>query len=621
MPYTFHGEPCRNYCFFASEHIPCDPYDGREKYVLSTCVTGGNGRIYLIDPDAGTREEFEFPDTAAWAVKYLPDYEKLLIGTAMSHGYVMALDLKTRTWSEPLRCDGETYVWSFARDKNGLVYGSDYPLCRMFIYDPAAHTLTLSDRVSANEKNLYCRHVFTHPDGNIVCSVGFDCCESYYYDVDKKTFTRFGIDGDWVDTPIQNNIIRSANKNGTYRFYDPDTLELVDKPVSIANPSLEGLTDPRVIANIKDVIDPPYGHLIPGRCGRHMRTLNDGSVFGIKGQTSFRIKDDAISFAPVPGTPPSTDIFGIAADENGRIWFATGLGQTMGWYEPSTGDYWNSDAMTPIGGEAYGIVPVGGKVYFSTYSGGDHVVYDPNAEWSQYDNQNPKTLESCGKNMIRPIGRSILGPDGHVWIGWSGLYGVYGGGLTRIHTDTHEVDIRHGIIPLQAHGCLTASDTYVYSTTNGTTSGLNARADEFYLLRHDMNMDVVWSEKFALGQFPQHVTVADGRLFLVLADENTRRDTLRIYDETTMELLDEQCICTFADWRDRGANGITYMTRYDDKTFLLFVGTEVRRICAATMEIIETQPLPRQVRLCTVAPDGSVWFGCGTKLYRLTFEK
>ena len=69
-------------------------------------------------------------------------------------------------------------------------------------------------------------------------------------------------------------------------------------------------------------------------------------------------------------------------------------------------------------------------------------------------------------------------------------------------------------------------------------------------------MDVVWSEKFSLGQFPQHVTVADGRLFLVLADENTHRDTLRIYDETTMELLDEQLICTFT----RQSNGFTFIS-------------------------------------------------------------
>ena len=621
MNAKYHGEPCKNYCFFATTHIPCDPFDGREKVVLSTCVTFGNGIIYIYDPAADTVEQFEFPDMAAWALLYLPEYGKLLVGTSNQHGYVLSFDLKTRTWAEPLNCDRETYVWSFARGKDGLVYGSDYPMCRVQIYDPRTHTLTRTEKVGNDPQNMYARHVFAHPDGNILVGIGCSSYESYYYDVEKGTFKRFGGDGEQITTPVLHNIIRTDGQDGFYRFYDPDTLEQVDLPVSIKNPSLDGLTDPRVIARVEPLINKPYGHLVPGGIGETPIVLNDGTIFGVKGQDLFFIKDEAVRFTKLPCIPPSTEIFGIASDENGRIWFSTGLGQTIGYYEPSDGSFWNSSAVTAIGGEVYGITPYAGKIYMAAYSGGDHIVYDPNKEWDQYANVNPVTLQTARPEMIRPIARSILGPDNNVWVGWSGSYGNYGGGLTRIHTDTGEVDIRRNIIPLHSHCRLAASDTYVYSATNGETSGMRPREDEFYLLRHDMNMDVVWSEKFALGQLPNWIAVVGGKLFLSVGDVNEKCEYLRIYDEASMTLLSEERIGAYESFRDAWLNGITGLLKYDDRHVLLFVGKEVRLVDAQTLETVETQELPADVHNFTVAPDKTLWFPVGKKLYSLRFAR
>ena len=103
----------------------------------------------------------------------------------------------------------------------------------------------------------------------------------------------------------------------------------------------------------------------------------------------------------------------------GVVWFGSGFGQTMGYYDPKTGESWNSPSVTRVNGEIYGVVPYNGQVYFTAYAGGDHVVYDPSKPWDQFNNVNPKTLQSVAPLKLgRPIAGSIMGPDGNIWTGW-----------------------------------------------------------------------------------------------------------------------------------------------------------------------------------------------------------
>ena len=98
------GQPCRNFGIHGNEHIPCDPYDGHEKYVLGTIGTQTqSGHIFFIDTQTLEGEDFPLPgDIGCYAITYLPKYEKLVVGTCGYFGYVHVLDLRTRTWAEPL---------------------------------------------------------------------------------------------------------------------------------------------------------------------------------------------------------------------------------------------------------------------------------------------------------------------------------------------------------------------------------------------------------------------------------------------------------------------------------------------------------------------------------------
>src|SRR5699024_7313556 len=104
-------------------------------------------------------------------------------------------------------------------------------------------------------------------------------------------------------------------------------------------------------------------------------------------------------------------------------------------------------------------------------------VYDPSRPWNAFDNINPNMFASVNPKLIRPQGRSIKGPDGGIWTGWSAAYGVYGGGLSRVEPKTLKMDYWYDPIPNQAVAGLTADHKFLYFTTNGSASGLPYNKD------------------------------------------------------------------------------------------------------------------------------------------------
>ena len=259
MKYESLGYPCRNFCFFEIDRIPCDPLDGREKIALSTCVHGGTARIIILDPEKDTGECYDVPqagEMAAWGLLYLPDYGKLLAGTCARGGYLCSLDLATRKWDPSVNIPGETYFWNLTRGGDGLVYGTSYPGCIMFRYDPATGILDSAGRVGDDPENLYTRPAMTLPNGNVIIGCGCHTYHMYCYDVKDHTFTPFGQDGELAVEIDQGLIVSAVQYGDIIRFYDAETLLQVDGDVSRSAPSLEGARDPRVIAKIRERIEP-----------------------------------------------------------------------------------------------------------------------------------------------------------------------------------------------------------------------------------------------------------------------------------------------------------------------------------------------------------------------------
>ena len=321
------------------------------------------------------------------------------------------------------------------------------------------------------------------------------------------------------------------SRNGKSYVYDGETLELLEGPLDQFSP--QTVKHPKSVNYFKNNLDMKYAHLLPYPQGCHFRTLKDGRVIGFFKQQVIIIQDNQITFHEVKATPPDMLIYALAVADDGVVWFSAGFGNTMGYYDPKTRESWNSRTITQANGEIYGIVPLDGRIYFSAYVGGDHVVYDPTKPWDQFNNVNPKSLRSVVSDKLqRPEAGSVLGPDGNIWTGWCSVYGVYGGGISRVIVQTGEVDAWFGIIPEQSIGHIAASDQYVYAASHWMNSGLPYRHDDaFWLLRLDTDGNVVWREQVQEKQMLGCLAVTGGRLYVTMRDRPDDTAKIIVYDE------------------------------------------------------------------------------------------
>jgi hypothetical protein len=310
--------------------------------------------------------------------------------------------------------------------------------------------------------------------------------------------------------------------------------------------------------------------------------------------------------------------------EDGIVWFGSGFGQTVGYYDPKNGTYWNSAAITRSAGQVYGVVPHNGTVFFTAYGGGDHILYDPAQPWNQYENVNPKTLQSVApQKMGRPVAGSILGPDGNYWTGWCGTYGIYGGGLSRVDAKTLEVTGWFGVVPEQSIRHLAAGKKYLYATSHWMNSGMPYRFDdEFSLLQLDTECNVLWKKQFKLGQFPESLAVVGNRLYMSMRDRLDGMAKILVFDTETMEQLTEKAMNPLGGpgKYEMEQKSIRHLLPYGEDKLVVFIDEEAHLVDAETLEILQTAKLPAITETCTISKDRTIYCSFDEKLYRLLFD-
>lgn len=580
--YSIEAEPCRNFCILGSTAF-VDPFDNREKLVLSNFSAGSVGNVVFIDTITGEGESIPLPgDSGAWALLQIGEH--LLVGTCPDYGYLHSLNLMTRRWAEPLRIESETYLWNFALGTDGMVYAGTYPGCLLLRYDPAAHTLTSLGRVSDNPANYYSRNVFAIPNRMLINV----CCNERFVSVWSMadgTFTKLGEDGEAVIEADETRICTEFE--GTRRFYSSSTLEMIDIEEETA-----------LVAQVEMTV-------LDGKRIAALR-LPGGGMAGVKGQDYFiqYAEGEEPVCRPIPTSAPPTRIHTLTSDSNGVVWGSSGFGQTIFRYNPQDGSYWNSAAVCDSGGEVYGMAFVGRELFMASYAGGDHVVYRPDETWNQYDNLNPKTLQPVAPSLIRPLAKSVIGPDGAVWTGWSAAYGVYGGGISRVDPVTKEVSSWQGLVPGQQVSGLAADGRYLYLTTNGAGNGLAYKADEgcCFMVWDPVSCAVVHLHRFEPGPIAGLVLYAYGLVWLRKGNEIAVFDPARMVFAASVPLNDA-CGC---------------MVAYNDSSVLAFGENALYRIDARSMQIARLGDIPSQVTTATVVPDGSIYFNQnGTRLFKL----
>ena len=608
MSYNSHGEPCRNFCILSSLKIT-DPVDEKEKIVLSSFVSGGTGILIFIDPRTGKGESIALPaDEGAWA-SYNLHNRFLIIGTCGIKGYIHCMDLKSREWVKSLRDEHETYIWNLVIGSDGMVYGGTYPGCALLRYNPEKHTLDNMGRMSPYLSNLYSRQVFGDVPGRIFINCGYDKPHASVYDLSTHKVNVFGKEGAFVKEANKDFICTITGDD--LDFYNPLTLEQICGTISINLPKAPNSDIKAPISEfINNFFRPVKDNRIPEKYGNAL-LLEHGNKAGVRGQEYFYLKkdDSRIKLLPIPVEAPPTQILTITSGEDGIIWGTSNFGQTIFSYNPTDGTYWNSLTVCDNGGEVYGIKVIGGKVFMAAYAGGDHIVYDPFEKWDQANNINPKALASAGPDLIRPHGKSVIGPDNGFWTGWTAKYGTCGGGLTRIDPTSYDMKLWYDPIPEQSIESLAASEKYLYFTTSGRGNGLNWKTSIFCIAVCDTEGKLVHKVEFPEGTVPGCVEIAGkhGAVCLYSYCKTLPVNELIIFDSTTMEFT-----C-----RIKLTSICTCLLKKRDEQLLVFCENELFEVNTSSGELKLVAELPGQVKTATITAKGEIFFAVNEKLYSL----
>lgn len=580
------AQPCRNFCILGRTRLR-DPKDGREKLVLANFAAHATGDIVLIDVETGEGESILLPgDSGAWALYNWND-EKLIVGTCPGFGYVHSLDLRTRTWAKPLRDENETYVWNFTKGSDGMLYGGTYPGCVLLRYDPERHVLENVGRMSDNLKNMYSRYVGSVP-GHIIISGGLEDSFVSAWNIETgelKTFARPAGFATLVEVNEQFICVKLGEQTD---YYDSTTFELLD-----ATP----------ISTSSTVVEISLGGGLTASAVR----LDDGRYGGVRGQDYFIAADssDCPQLKRIPTEAPATHIFGLETDSDGRIWGSSGFGQTIFSYDPRDGSYWNSSVVCNAGGEVYGLRHVNGRLFLTAYAGGDHMVYDPSQPWDQIGNVNPRTLQSVGPDWIRPLGRSIIGPDGAIWTGWAAKYGVYGGGLTRLDTNTLELTQYSNPLAEQQVSSVAADEQYIYFVTSRGGNGLPQQEEPCHFGVVTTDGALVYSETLPLEANPGKLCAAGGRIWLVQDND------LRVFSRSAMSFSETISL-------GQRAYGLCAVS---ERELIVFGESQLLVLDMESGSYEVRAALPGTVDKAVITPDRTLYFGVGTQLYSIKLEE
>jgi hypothetical protein len=599
VKYEYLCDPCRNFCILGAITIR-DPKDDREKVVLSSFFSGGTGGLVFIDPETQLGEWIELPgDEGAWALLSLDD-KKLLVGTCGLKGYLHCLDLTSRTWAEPLRNENETYIWNLVQGSDGMVYGGTWPGCVLLQYDPEKHVLKNMGKMSRHSGNMYSRTVWSVRN-YIFINCGMEKPHITIWSIDTGNVKPFGKKGAQI-IEIDSNYI-CTKTNGKLDFYDIKTFEHIENNLDIQKDEINQNRNNKTYQKI--LFDKGIGKILK---------LKDDRIFGIRGQEYFIVdtgSDDsftygngaALSLRKIPVDAPATGILTITSDNDECIWGSSNFGQTIFCYNTKSGEYFNTPAVCNNGGEVYGIRCINNKIFMTCYAGGDHVVYDPKKPWDQINNVNPKTLRSVAPELIRPGAKSIIGPDGALWTGWTAKYGVYGGGISRVDPDTYNVTEWKNLVPGQSIRSIASGGKNLYFTTSGTGNGLPEKVEPLFLGMMNTEGKLIWKKEYIKGQKLGLVETV-GKFGILNVDNE-----IEIFDCNNMEFINSikmkaPCSC---------------IIKYSEDKAALFCDKKLYFLKPAEGRLEYIADLPGDVGTAVIDPKGHLYFAYKSGLYRIIF--
>jgi len=486
-------EPCRN--FNARKGgLYRDPNTGRPLLVVNSCTPGFHGAAVLIDYEAGQSRVLPFPaGSGGWDMTETAPGK--LLFESLSPLHLIPVDLHTGEVDEKgvVPVPQSEYAWRLIAGPQGWVYFGSYPTYHVYRYYPPTRKVEDLGRVLGPEGNLYVRQIGVTNDGWLLCSVANEKLgivaielatkkQHWLIDAEKET-----------DAPALTTLdgVVYTSLGGRLKQFDAATVGLKDAVVPPAPAGLHWTSMLPSSTPQRKVLWGSDGTLYlleDGKAPQPMWNLalrggwvvgvdDKNRVLGIRGQDYFVASPMARSIEPKPMAPqaPPVVMHFLRADPQGGVTGGPTFGQTLFRFDAARDLLQNTPQVLDGSGEVYDGQWLHGKFYFIAYVRGDIAVWDPAQPWDQWSNINPHRLDTYhDKGLIRPIGGLVVGPGGRLYGGWSGKYGVAGGGLTEydIATGKSRVWSNEIFAPAMSIGKIAADEKYVYGVTSNYFSGI-----------------------------------------------------------------------------------------------------------------------------------------------------
>lgn len=517
-------------------------------------------------------------------------------------------------------------IWGLDLDPDGVLYGATYPDARVFKLIPGEDRIidmgSVSPQEYARSMAASDRYLFIGL-GPVTDLIAYDKQTGESISIlperykGKTGFVRF--------TEIRGNRLFASAGDDTnvILIYDIETLEVVHDLTSIATPispadedgvvyyrqytapyrydlatdtfRQRGLIQPEASALGFSEIDES---LIPE--ARRSRFQGPNLVGLQRGQFwALNLDSYQLLQVPVEIYPTPIRINSMAATGD-KVY---GGGITPGALfirDTKTGE----TTFVPPANQTDSVVMYGDKLYFGTYTGANIKVYDMVSEQIT-------TLGTAGNDQDRPV--AMIEHQGKIYVGTVPAYGLLGGALAVVDTQTHTIRSTRNVVPDHSIVALTATDGIVYGGTS-TLGGLGhdrAPGDAALFAWDTATGSALWTEK------PLENEVAIGALVVgpdgLLWGAGTH--SVFAYDTAARKVVWQQQLRAASapayTWREAfAATYGQYVLLTLNREYMVIADTD-----ANTVTVV-----PGNYDRIVVDEDGNLYFTRGSELYMVPHE-
>ncbi|MEE3371042.1 MAG: hypothetical protein VX346_17035 [Planctomycetota bacterium] len=620
-----HGPVCRNFRFYwPTAQLTFDRRLNRELLL----VVDNAGRLLAVDFATGTTTAYPLPVRgSAWHAKCDKD-GTLWIGLGFGAAELIRFDPTRREYlpvtRRPQSAAPPQMICDVTEGADGQIYYATAPQGQLWRYstENKKHEL-LVKQIDNGNKYPYC--LTTGFGGRIFIAMASDHDRLWCYDPGDGTLVnmtpqRFQAPGHW-ERPVttgkwilytwydnslnqvqlhlydgeQRKFVR-AIPLPDYAHYTGDNSNLVELPggriaVKVARGRFREVRLPELVLEPGFDLEDAHGQMLV-RAARDGKTLVTGwgQEYGVAPANGGRVRWRLPDTEPTPHA-----IFALHGHQNGRVYGSAEVGNTIFWFDPTTGETTNTGQVTDTSGEVYGFCTHADKIYMASYTWAVVTAFDPAFPWrpGEAASSNPRTIGRIGHDQYRPVGGIHRGPDGQLVIGTAPNYGFQGGAFTLLDPSTDRLRVYRNQVPGGTVTEFATDDNLLYGYGGG----------EFFIFDPEMDK-ITYRRRMPGGPM---VSVAD-RLYIAsnksLLSFDLQRHRFQNVEGISLVGVPRHCLKT-----DRRG----HLWAITNRTLTKIVpGTRQQTLFAKTRG--------QAAAHLTTTPDGTWWFSSPDKMRLRSFR-